>query len=497
MDLITKALSVLSPSAAFKRMQYMKAISETDDFMNKRKYEGAGRGRRLGAWGLSNGSPNTENQSSLEDLRSRAKMLAQNNPYAKNAPKRIANNVVGTGILLTPVHAGKDKQQESKLKEAWKQWADTTSCDFNEQLNFYGLQHLVMRSIPKNGEALVRRIKRKYKKGQVPLEIQILDTEFIDTQKNTLRGLDGTRIISGIEYNAKGKRVAYWLFKDHPKDGYTESKRVKAEDICHIYDMDDAGQVRGITDFASIILRMKDFDEYEDAQLYKQKIASCFVAFRSKAQDITPKVSGATPDRDRAGNLLDRMAPGVIEDLNPGETITFGTPPTTEGFAEYSRQNLQGQAVGLGMSYESFTGDLSNVNFSSGRMGWIEFGRNIEHWQWNMMVPMFLNRVFYWFLEAYSLTDENASTDFTPTWTPPRREMIDPTKEIKAMVQEIRGGLVSWHDAVKQRGYNPDELLAEMISSKNAFDAAGVLPECDPRYDAEQRRVKLEKETDD
>jgi len=35
-----------------------------------------------------------------------------------------------------------------------------------------------------------------------------------------------------------------------------------------------------------------------------------------------------------------------------------------------------------------------------------------------------------------------------------------------------------------------------MTKAKGLFDAAGLLPECDPRYDAEQRRVKFEKEKD-
>lgn len=482
MNLVDKAVAFLSPSRGLKRMQNNMAIQFLAE--HQRKFDGATKGRRLGAWGTTNGSVNSEISQSLADLRSRSRSLCQNNPYAKNAPKRIANNVVGTGIILTPVHGSLNKSAEAAFKKAWKKWADSTDCDFNDQLNFYGLQHQGMQSVVRNGEMLAIRVKKRYKKGEIPLEIQLLDPEFIDTQKNTLQINSGADyIINGVEFNKAGKKVAYWIFDRHPRDFNAISKRHPAEDVCHVYDLDEAGQVRGVPFFSSIILRMKDFDDYEDAQLIRQKIAACFTAFRTRPD---ANIAPVGADKDASGNLLERMEPGIIEDLAPGESITFGTPPVTEGFAEYSRQNLQGQAIGLGMSYESFTGDLSNVNFSSGRMGWIEFQRNIEQWQWNMLQPMFLNRVFEWFMNAAFVSGLIPDKDFLPTWTPPRREMIDPAKEVKGMIEQVRGGFISWQDAVRQLGYIPEDIMAEMIKDKTNFDAAGLMPTSDPRYDADR-----------
>ncbi len=495
MNLFDQALAFIAPSHALKRMQKRVAIDAFNDYnLKKRRYEGATRGKRLGNWGLNQNSPNFDITQALPDLRSRARELCQNNPYAKNAPGRIANNVIGTGILLTPVSTTGNKAAEEAFKKSWSAFAGSTACDFNDQLNLYGLQSQIMRSVVKNGEALVQRVKKRYKKGEIPFELKVLNPALLNHLENRVDIDGGGYIMAGKEFNKAGKLVAYYIWDRDPAEFIAETKRIPAEDICHIYDVDDAGQVRGLPFFSSIILRMKDFDEYEDAQLLKQKTSACYSLWRTKPQldtvlNVDPK------DKDSDGNVYERVFPGMVGELRAGESITVAQPPTTEGFSEYSRQNLQGQAIGIGMSYEAFTGDLANVNFSSGRMGWIEFQRNIEHWQWNMIIPMFLEKVFKWFLEAAFLAKEIPSIEFKATWTPPRREMIDPVKEAKAMVQMIRAGIISLSEAQKQLGYVPDEVFAELVKDKKMLDELGLMLDSDPRFDPERMNKQQQNKT--
>ena len=55
------------------------------------------------------------------------------------------------------------------------------------------------------------------------------------------------------------------------------------------------------------------------------------------------------------------------------------------------------------MSYEAMTGDLSHVNYSSGRMGWLEYQRMIETWQNFILIPKLCAKVWLWFVEAGNL----------------------------------------------------------------------------------------------
>lgn len=484
MDIITKFLSFAAPKMAAQRMKNQFAVKMMATEL--RNYEGAGRGRRFNNWGYGVTSQNQKIAEALPKLRERSRDLSRNYGFSKNAIRRIGNNVVGTGVLASPVSKTKDKKEEELTKSVWKEWAETTDCDFDEQQNFYGIQKMAVKTAAKSGSCIIRRVWKKYKKGSLSLELQVLEPDFLDKSKTGVVYENGEFTFQGIQFNAKGKKIAYWIFDKHPRDFKVESKPVPAEDIIHLFDLEDPGQVDGLPFNSSVIVETKDFAEYRDAQLIRQKIAACFAVF-VQGDDTAgiPVVNG-----DKETDSFEKVEPGMIEHLSPGKTVQFANPPTTEGFGEYSRQSLLGQAAGMGISYEAYTGDLSNVNFSSGRMGWIEFHRNVEDWQWNMLIPMMCNRVWKWFTQAAFLSGLIPNKDIGVIWTPPRREMIDPVKETQALVKQVRAGLLSWQDAVRQLGYSPEEILAQLIADAKAFDEAKLMPEVDPRYDPARTNLK-------
>jgi lambda family phage portal protein len=489
MNFIDKLLVPFAPKLVAQRLRSQMAVKLLDKEV--RKFEGAGRGRRFPDNNQFGVSQNSQIVMALPLLKERSRHLNQNNSYAKNATRKIANNVIGTGIVATPVSSSKNKEEEKKVKQAWKDWAESTECNFDGNSNLYGIQKLIMKTVVKSGSCLIRRIwVRKNKKGTtIPLKLQVLDPDFLDHSRNNMLMDNGEYIVSGIQFSKEGQKIAYWLYDKHPNEFQAVSRPVPAEDISCVFEVDDPGQIIGIPWFSAVIIRMQDFDEYEDAQLIKQKIAACFSVF-IQSPDGGALGVGNSDDTD----LTEKIEPGIIQRGRPGETFAFASPPTTDGFGEFSRQSLQGQAAGIGLSYEALTGDLSNVNFSSGRMGWIEFRNNIEDWQWNMFIPMFCDVAWKWFKEAAFLVGKIQDPAMSVTWTAPRREMIDPVKETLALIKQIRAGLISWQDAVRQLGYSPEEILEQMRVDKENFDAAGVMPESDPRYDADRMNKDVQNE---
>lgn len=475
MDILTKFISVFSPSAAASRIRSQIAVRMLDSEV--RKFDGAGRGRRFGNSGYDTSSQNQQIAFALHTLRERSRDLDRNFGYAKNAMRHIGNSVVGTGIMASPNSKTKNKKEEDVVKVVWKDWAESTDCDFDGLQNFYGIQKLVLRAVAKSGSCFVRRVWKKYKKGSISLELQILQPDFLDRSRTGMIMDNGEYTVNGVQFDKNGKRIAYWLFDKHPFDFKTESKPVPADDICHVFVPEDPGQIDGLPFMSSVILPMRDFDEYQDATLMKQKTAAFYAGFVTKDGDGS--LSAANTDKPK----YEKLEPGTIQELNPGETITFSNPPTTEGNNDYTRQSLALHAAGLGLSYESYSGDLSHVNFSSGRMGWIKEQGNVEDLQWNVVITILCNRVWKWFTKAAYLSAMIPDANIGVTWTPPRREMIDPVKETKALSEKVRNGFMSWQDAVRSLGYNPEEILAEMIKDAKAFDAAKLMPECDPRYD--------------
>lgn len=490
-NFIDRTIEFISPRRGAERLKYRYLNSAVEKEI--RKYEAASGGRRTSGWKAINTSAASEISSALNKLRDRNRHLERNNPYAKNAIRELATNTVGTGIMATPSKEGIGKNIEKRLRKAWNAWADSTKCDWDGHLNFYGIQMLAMRTVALSGECLIRKRFDK----EVGLKLQVLEGDFIDTTKHELSFGDGGYIYYGIEFNSNGQVVAYWLYEEHPGDAFrtsTKSNRVSADEVVHIFEKERPGQFRGVPMGVASMLKVKDLDDYEDAELVRQKIAACFSIFITNADPI-PGVDSISDE------LTEKVEPGIIQRLRTGETIEFASPPTTTGYESYTKNVLRAIAVGYGMDYVTLTGDLSMVNFSSGRMGWLKFQRYIVQLQWNMLVPMCCNKIWEWFIQIAAINGiVKPDTEYPVRWTPPRREMIDPSKEIEAMITAIRGGLMSWPEGLRELGYNPEDVLAEMIEAKKLFDEAGVQPECDPRFEnmqkgkVEEKKKKEEKE---
>lgn len=260
-----------------------------------------------------------------------------------------------------------------------------------------------------------------------------------------------------------------------------ESKLVPAADIAHIYRVDRPGQVRGVTWFAPVILKMRDLADYADAQLVRQKVAACFAAFVTSEDDVTGG-GDAVKDADTGSPyLVEELQPGIIQRLKQGEDVTFGTPPSVGEYGAYKRAELQEVAVGMGMSYEALSGDLNGVNFSSGRMGWLEFQRTIAAAQYHMLLPQLCDPLGRWFLEAAALMLGAGVMDAKVRWTPSPREMINPAEEIKAAVSAMRSGLSSRPSEQRKLGHHPEDLDQEIADANKRADKLGLVFDSDPR----------------
>jgi lambda family phage portal protein len=476
-NIVDKVVDYFSPGAGLRRLQKRFAKNEAEKLI--RSYDAASKGRRTKDWKAPNTSATAEIHIALQTLRNRAREMERNNPYAESAIDKIATNIVGTGIIPTPLISS--RPQEKKIKQLWTDWAEKTKCDWDGHLNFYGLQDLIMRTVALSGECIVRKRIVKDPSLPLPLQLQVLEADFIDTFKHGPTDNEGW-IFYGVEFNKQRKVVAYWLYEEHPGDSFLfnfnfKSNRYPVEDVIHIFEKKRPGQFRGVPIGASSMLRLKDVDEYSDAQLVRQKIAACFSAFVYDSSTPMPAVQ--TQDDD---GLTDKLEPGTIQHLTPGKQITFSTPPAAEGFGEFTKQQLAGISLGFGMDYVTFTGDLTGVNFSSGRMGWLAFHRKVNNWQWKMFVPMFCDKAWEWFEQMAAIYGAiRAGQDIGVRWSVPRREMIDPSKETEATIEAYQNGLIAWADAVLEMGNDPDDQVDKMKADADRFKKNGLPPYTDKR----------------
>lgn len=470
-NLIDKVIEYFAPQTALQRQLARTLLSHG--------YEGATRGGRLQNWRTSSTDANSALRNDLPLLRDRSRDLVRNNVFANVARRKVIANTVGKGIVA-------DIKGNDRVKELWDSWAGTTDCDINGELNFYGLQGLIMGTVVDSGSCLVRiRYRRPTNDNKFPIELQILEPDFLDKSKDTIGTVSSgqNQVINGIEYNSRGKAVAYWIYKNHPGDSSsyltTESVKVDASEIIHVYRKDRAGQTVGVPWLTPALLRLHDFHEYENAQIVRQKIAACFAGFmRTPGNKDTFQRFKEKNDKE---GFVEKIEPGMMELLPPGWDIVFSSPPrTADDYSDTSSLMLHGIAAGIGIPYEVLTGDLSQVNFSSARLGWIEFQKEIDIWREHLIKNNLIAKIWKVFLENVDLLDINTN-GLKVTWIEPRRALLDPDKEIRATVSEIRAGLVPLSEAIRGMGRDPDDVLNEIAATNKKLTDMGIVLDTDPR----------------
>lgn len=477
MNLLETLITALMPDVGLRRQR---ARFKTAQLRTAHRainaYEAAGIGRRFGGLKDRSSSANTEIGRSIPKMRNRHRTLVRDNPWAANAVRAIVSNSISYGIT-GEIFAGEERHDQ--LTDLWLQWAESTAADSGGVCNFYGLQALGLQSTVEAGDVIVRRRWRRPGDGlPVPFQIELLEPDYLDHTRNENLP-NGGRIVQGVEFDAIGKRVAYWLYRDHPGDSLmriAQSSSVPAADVAHQYRVDRPQQVRGVPWGHAAILTLYDLDGFEDAFLFRQKLANCFMAVETESEP-----SLTTEAAEEAAADMEDIEPGIIYRPKPGRELNFSNPPIAAEYGSYVDRVLYRVAAAYGISYQALTGNLEKVNFSSGRMGWLDFQRNIERWRWNMVIPQFCERVGAWFLEAAELSGVTMPRDVRFEWTPPRREMIDPAKEVLPLRDAIRAGITSLPAVHREYGEHTARILAEIEATNAQLDDKGIVLDIDPR----------------
>lgn len=435
-------------------------------------FDGASSSHRNAARRYTPGDANSTVRAGAKRLKYAARDLERNNPTAASGFRVLKNNVIGTGIA--PAVAGvKSQTRRDALQLVVNDHCDTPNIDVAGRQNLYGLEATAFHAAVRDGESLmVRRRAKSAEKLPLPFQIAVYESDHFDDRVHGQLP-NGNFAIEGIEFDSHGKPVAYHLYDRHPGDTASfqalKSTRYPAEDVVHLYRIDRPGQAHGVSWAAPVLVRLGDVDDTKDAYILRQKIAACFTTFVSRTGGAGDPEN--VDDKSAAGNYAETVEPGMIEYLPDGATVTFGTPPIVGDLEGFFRIGARDIAVGFGITYEALTGDLSNVNFSSGRMGWLEMQRNIDAWTEHMVMPQMCAKIGQWIMDGLRLM-ASVPPSAKIGWTPPRREMIDPEKEQKAAAQAIKDGLWTRTRWLRGRGIDPEQLdqeRADELARENKF----------------------------
>lgn len=464
--LLDRFVGVFNPRAAISRVHARKALS--------RAYEGASRKdgwapKRAGA------GPNADFSGDASELRNRARALVHNVPYIASGLNALVANLVGTGIIPR----SKSSKRAKAIDALFEQWKD--ECDADGRLDFYGLIAAAVRAYKQDGEVLVRFRPRRSSDGLVvPLQIQLLEIDWLDSSKNGSNG--SNTIVNGIEYDAIGRVSAYWMWDKHPGElGLwgrlrTRSNPVSASNIIHFYSPARPGQGRGIPSLAPVIARVRDLQTYEDAELARKNLETRLSVLTSgDASEMSLSETSAQSQVQASGDLGE-LKSGSITSLPGGLKMEVVTPEAAGGYVDYIKYNLHLVAAAWDVTYEMMTGDVREVNYSSARVNQTEIRRRWEQEQWLLIIPRLCVPIWKRFIDYAELAGHaRADEDYGVDWSPPKWQYINPRDDVKADLDEIAGGLSSYSEKLRMRGYRPEDVFNEMKKDVDRFREMGLL----------------------
>jgi lambda family phage portal protein len=320
----------------------------------------------------------------------------------------------------------------------------------------------------------------------------------------------GNIIRSGIEFDKSGKRVAYYLYREHPGENSVltnlniDSVRIPAKEILHIFKSLRPGQIRGEPWLSNVLLKLHELDQYEDAELVRKKTAAMFAGFVTRLDPDSSIYGEEKPNKD--GVSYAGLEPGTMQLLDPGEDVKFSSPADVGGTYEaFIKQQLRAISVGLGITYEQLTGDLSGVNYSSIRAGLVEFRRKCTALQHNLIVFQLCRPVWNRWIELAILSDAVKVPDDTTfslvKWIPQGFAWVDPAKEQKAQMNAVRCGFRSRAEVVSELGYDVEEIDAEIASDNERARKLGLvldsIPVDESNEDVDKNEVENDTEADE
>jgi lambda family phage portal protein len=456
----------------------------------RRSFSGASVGALTASWTTQDRHLNQSLLQNLRVLRARSRDLERNNDYAKQFLRMVVDNVVGPVGVALQVQAkqpdGTIDQADSDYVEAqFASWGKRANCDVARRLSWVAMQRLVLRTMARDGEVLVRRWPGR---GPFGYQLQLLDPALLNEQHNEdLAG--GRKIRMGVELDEFDAPIAYHLSKRPVNDPRAllspglDTVRVLAEQMLHLFVPEAVGQYRGVPWMATTLVRQKRLNAYQEAALAAAEEGAKKLAWiHAPEGDLSPLSDGTN---GIASNAAGGTAPGLDGEPGAGTLYTdsgsvhYGMLPPgfgVEGWdPKYPEQNygpfvtdhVRAIASGLGVAYHKLASNLEGVNYSSARAGelnerdvWI----GLQSWLIDeLCAPVYSEWLPLAIVSGQLRLPITKLAKFdAATWQGRRWDWVDPQKDVNAAIAAIGAKLTSRRRVMLRMGLDPDEVWAEI-----------------------------------
>jgi lambda family phage portal protein len=422
----------------------------------------------------------------------RCRDQAQNNPLISGAIERVAANVVRSGIYPQFKFRSQDDKLDRLVNTRWKRlfmrWA--RYCDSTGHGNYASQQRLGLRHLWSDRGFLVHRIWDDSLPGIVPLRLELIECDQLDTRVDGLLE-NGNVARKGIEHDDRGREVAYHVLKNHPGDYLNfgllaASERYTADEMFHVWDRRRISQFSGVPWLVAVVMEAYRMEDFRHITQDAARTQASFVAFLQSAYPGFQLGAGlpiggqATPFKPGETGVKEaptEIKSNIIQGLPTGTSVQMHAP-TQPGAAyePFVKDSQRWQSAGIGMSFEAFANNYTDSSYASSRSGSLEERLSYRSQQ-QLIEEQFNRRIIAWFMEGAILSGlapvrmpgyardkllyHEMAEGMFPGWT-----WVDPRNDAQAAKDGVELTIETRRRLAAHRGNDWDEDIDSLIEEE-------------------------------
>ena len=457
-DIITKAISFVSPKAALDRMVNQAKLRNFGRFDSALTSEKRGISR-----GVSGGEDTAGTRERFALIRA-ARDLADNFPPVRSLLLKFATYV--SGRIAYQARTG-NREADTAIERYWQKWCN--DCDFLGRHNFTTLLQLAVTAMLRDGDCGFIIVRDKE-----DLKLQSVEADRIGSPDDRT---DTDKYIGGINVDDYGRPVSYTIFTRTINNQYISPVDIVAKEFIHLFDAARLDEYRGRSAFATALNATRDLQEAIKAEVQAIKYASYqsgVITTESGAADAGDYFARGNSNDQGQVARLQSLDPGTVNYLSAGEKMEmFKSDRPTGAFGEFIRLVQAHICMAVGLPYGfAFDADKSGP---MARMEAAMAERTFLRWR-GLLEGQFLNRIKnVILLDAASrglIPDSEYLLDGRWCW--PAKVSIDYGREARADIELWKAGLKTAGQIYSDMGEDYEEALRARAKEAAMIVALGA-----------------------
>ncbi len=472
MNPLDKFLLAVAPKQALRRAQYRQLAKAYGD--PRAALEGGPRASTRSPYGQRSSTPDTRTARSAEAIRHQARCLEETYDIAESVISTFVKAIIGTEVIFEPQVMSVDGVLHQEFNDLLRHYAKvwmrrpevTWEYDYHEGCR----QHV--RSWLRDGEVFQQYVQGFIPSlqhgSEIPLSIEHIEADFCPINFSD----PSRRIVQGIEKNAWGRAVSYWMYKQLPGELQISGKRsgqpdkqVPRDRMIHQKWTTHFRQTRGMSILAPVLTRFEDIQDIEESERVAARCAAAMVGFRKRG------TGDDWEDSDDEDNELS-FEPGMFHDLEPGEDVQIHqSQRPNNALIPFMTEQMRRVSGGTGANASSIARDYSG-SYSSQRQEMVEgyAGYGVMHADcvnakmypdWKKLVDTLVTS------RIIDIPPDVVIETLHDVDIPrPAMPWIDPKKEADGYVALVDAELESPTHVMRMRGRNPTVVRAQIEADR-------------------------------